>query len=217
MDLSRLRRGERIAAISAVLLLIDMFLNWYALDFTNVLPGRTGEAARALGVAVQTSESINAWQSFDILDLFLLLVIAVAVVLALLTATQRSVALPVAASVITTILGGLATLIVLVRLLDQPGPNRVIDVEFWAYIGLILCAGIAVGGWLAMRDEGATIQDARIAAERAVRGEDIPTRPAPPPEPLGPPGEQGSAPPPPRDEPPPRDAPPPATPPPGTA
>jgi hypothetical protein len=192
MDLSRLRRGERIAAGAAVLLFIDMFLHWYKADVGNLVPG-----ARTLGIAIPdlTAEA-SAWQAFSILDIFLLIVILVALGLAFLTATQRSVALPVAASVITTVLGAIATFIVLMRLIDQPGPDKIVDIKIWAWVGLILCGLIAYGGWSSMRDEGTNLQDARVQAERAIRGDrtDVPTRQAPAPEPLGTPGEQDTPP-----------------------
>jgi hypothetical protein len=190
MDLSRLRTGERIAAGAAVLLFIDMFLHWYKADIGNVIPG-----VRDLGVGVPLTAHASAWQAFSILDIYLLIVILVAVGMAFLSATQRSVALPVAASVITTVLAAIATFIVFMRLIDQPGPDKIIDIELWAWVGFILCALIVYGGWRSMRDEGTNLQDARVQAERAIRGDRVPTRPAPPPEPLGTPGEQDAPPP----------------------
>jgi hypothetical protein len=184
MDLSRLRTGERIAAGAALLLFIDMFLHWYKADISGLVPG-----AQSLGISVPTAHA-SAWQAFSILDLYLLLVIIVALGLAFLSATQRSVALPVAASVIVTVLGGIATFVVLMRLIDQPGPDKIIDIEIFAWIGFLLCAGITYGGWRSMRDEGTNLQDARRQAEQAIRGDDVPQRPAPPPEPLGTAGEQ---------------------------
>ena len=188
MDLSRLRRGERIAAGAAVLLFIDMFLHWYKADIGNIVPG-----VGNLGISVPDAEA-SAWQTFSILDIFLLLVILVALGLAFLSATQRSVALPVAASVIVTVLGGIATLIVLLRLIDQPGPDGIVDIKLWAWVGLLLCAAIAYGGWTSMRDEGTSLADARVQAERAVRGDATAARTRPPPEPLGTPGDQETPP-----------------------
>jgi hypothetical protein len=191
MDLSRLRTGERIAAGAAVLLFIDMFLSWYKVDIGAVVPG-----VKRLGISVPgVDTTASAWQAFSTTDLFLLLVILVAVGLALLTASQRSVALPVAASVITSVLGAIATFIVFMRLIDQPGPDQFIKIQFFAWVGLILCALIAYGGWRSMRDEGTNLQDARLQAERAIRGDSVPRRPAPPPEPLGTAGEQEAPPP----------------------
>jgi hypothetical protein len=169
MDLGRLRRGEIVAAASALALFILMFFSWYGLDL-----GGTGleEAVRRSGI----DTTATAWQSFSVLDVFLLVVIVVAIGLAALQASQRSAALPVAASVITTVLGTVAALIVFIRLLDQPGPNEFTTVEWGAYLGFLATVGIAVGGYLSMREEGTTFEDAW--ARTGGRGS---TRPAPPP------------------------------------
>jgi hypothetical protein len=169
MDLRRLRTGEIVAAGSALALFVLMFVSWYGLDL-----GGTGleEAVRRSGI--DTTQS--AWQAFSVLDIFLLLVIILAVGLAALQASQRSAALPVAASVITTVLGIVAAVIVFIRLLDQPGPNEFTTVEWGAYLGFLATVGIAVGGYLSMREEGTTFDDARVAL-----GGRSSTRPAPPP------------------------------------
>ena len=180
MGVNRLRRGEAIAAGGAVALLADMFLKWYGFSLADAAGG--AGAARALGVDVGLARSFTAWQAFDILDLFLLLVILVAIGLAVLTLTQRAAALPVAASVITTALGILATLLVLIRIVDQPGSNTLVDAEYGAYLGLLCCAAIAVGGWLSMRDEGTSLEDAGRQVRRAAN------------EPGGRPDEPGGAP-----------------------
>jgi hypothetical protein len=167
MDLSRLRRGEVIAALSAIALFVVMFFSWYGLD--SDIAGPLGEAIiKRSGVDTTAS----AWQSFEILDVFLVLVILVAIGLAVVTAARVSVAFPVAASVVTTILGFLATLFVLYRIINQPGDNSVIAVKFGAWLGLLCCVGIFLGGYLAMRDEGTTLDDALGARTEP--------RPAPP-------------------------------------
>src|SRR4051794_37906455 len=142
MDVNRLRFGEMIAAASAALLFLVMWLPWYGTQ--DITPGFTA----------------NAWESYSWVDLLLLLTIIVSIGLAVLTMTQRTVALPVSASVLVTALGGFCALIVLLRILDQPGPNQFIDVRFGAYIGFLLTLGIAFGGYMSMRDEGASFGSA---------------------------------------------------------
>jgi hypothetical protein len=191
MDLSKLRTGERSAAVSALLLFIFMFFSWYAYDVEAATGVKVPDAV--LGAAgVDTTRT--AWQSFDVLDLYLLLTLLAALVLAFLTATDRSVALPVGASVITTVLGGIAVVWVVIRILDQPGPNEFVTVKIGAWLGLLACIGIAVGGYLAMRDEGTTFDQAFASAR-----DSIPTRPVPPAEGGAPaaPAETGTSVPPP--------------------
>ena len=44
-------------------------------------------------------------------------------------------------------------LLVLYRILNQPGPNEFIEVKFPAFLGFLCVLAIAAGGWLSMRDE----------------------------------------------------------------
>jgi multisubunit Na+/H+ antiporter MnhB subunit len=167
LRLDRLRRGEVIAAAGGVLLLFAMFLDWYA-------------AGGAGGVRLRGS---TAWQSFAVLDVILALVALLAILLAALAATQRSPALPVAASVVTAATGILTALLVLYRILDQPGPNELVEVKLGAFLGFLCVLAVAAGGWDAMSEDNSTAGTA--AADPAS------TRPTPPatgpPEPAAPP------------------------------
>jgi hypothetical protein len=150
MEASRLRTGELIAGVSAVALFIIMFLPWFGIDFGGA------EIAEDLGVAVpEASADFNAWESFDFIDIVLLVTILVAVGLAVASAMAQTVALPVAASALTAGLGILSTLLVLYRVLDPVGEDGV-ERKFWLFVGLIAAAGIAYGGWRAMQEEGTT-------------------------------------------------------------
>jgi len=208
MDFNRLRLGELIAGACGVLLLIVMFLSWYGVG----LEGVGGQIAEQAGIDTTAS----AWQAFGFIDLLLFVAAIVAIAAAVLTATQRSVALPVAASVIVTALGVLVTLLVLYRLINQPGPNDVVDLKFGAFLGLLLCAGIALGGFMSMKDEGTSFGDAAAQARGggtqggsgAGTPAGTPAAPPPQPPPAAPPG--GTAEPPPQAPP----APPPSSPPP---
>ncbi len=159
MELSRLRPGDIIAGAGGVALLAVMFLDWYA--------------AGGLGV--------SAWQAFGVTDLILALTALAAIALAVLTASRRSPALPVAAGVITSTLGVLALLLVLYRILNQPGPNDLVEVRPGAYLGFLCVLAIAAGGSRAMRDEQG--EDAPMATDlRPTPAPVGPGGPAPPPE-----------------------------------
>ncbi len=169
-DMNRLRLGERIVAGAAVLLFIDMFLSWYSAN----LSGRFEAFANASGA----STSASAWKIFSYTDLWMLLVIIVALALVVLRATERTPALPIAGSVILTALAGFVTLLVLYRIINQPGPNNLVNVEFGAYLGFLLLAALTYGGFRSMREEGTTFSDARAQAEQMV-GSRGTTTPAP--------------------------------------
>jgi drug/metabolite transporter (DMT)-like permease len=123
----RLRDGEWVAGAGGVALLAALFLDWYS--------------------------GASAWQAFSVLDVVLALLALVPLALVVLQATRESPSLPVAFSVLTTVAGALATLLILYRILDQPGPNDRVDVELGAWIGLAAAAVTAAGGWRSTRVE----------------------------------------------------------------
>jgi hypothetical protein len=189
MDTNRLRTGELIAGIAAVVLFIVMFLPWFGYDVG-------GAVAANLGVSVDVPDvNFNAWESFDFIDLVLMLTVLVAVGLAVATATARTVALPVAASAIVTGLGILSTVLVLYRLINPPADaSRKLGV----FLGLIAAAAVAYGGWRSMQEEGTTFGDqADRLQDRAGRDDAPPPPPPPPPPAAPPPSSSGPAAPPP--------------------
>lgn len=184
-DASRLRSGELIAGVSAVLLFIFMFLSWYGLKVNTGGPGR--------------NVSYDAWDAFSVIDLFLLLTVIVALALVVTQAMRRSPAIPVSLSVITTTLAGLSVLLILFRMIDPPGIvdvpaglgahlDRTLDIGI--YLGLAASLGILYGGYRSMRVEGLAPRDARTEIETVkLRGASGST----PPPSVGPPGAGPSA------------------------
>ncbi len=168
MELSRLRRGDLIAGLGGVALLIVMFLDWYGAGGNATFQGQ--------------DIGFNAWQAFSITDLILALTAVSGIGLAVITATHRSPALAVAASVITATLGALATLLVFYRILNQPGPNEFFDVKLGAFLGFLSVLAVAVGGFLSMRDE--QWEGAPVPTDvRPVPPREAATDPAPPQDP----------------------------------
>jgi hypothetical protein len=200
MEANRLGRGEMIAGVSAIALLLIMFIfTWFSFG------GEVGEVAQQqaeqLGIEVpevDTSVDFNAFESFDFIDLILLLTVIAGVGLAVLAASNRAVGLPVAASAITAGLGILSVILILFRIIDPPGET---DREIGVWLGLLAAAGVAIGGWIAMQEEGTSFGDARdqLGDRFGGRGGE----PPPPPPTTGgqppppPPTTGGQAPPPP--------------------
>jgi hypothetical protein len=209
---SRLRQGEIVAAVGAILLFIFMFFfKWYGI---GGLPSGSEQFANALGF----DTSWTGWDGHTVLRWLMLLTIVAALTLAFLTATQRTVALPVTMAVIVTALAALLTILLAYRVvINEPGPNQLVDVKLGAWLGLLSSAAIAYGGYLSMRDEGTSPTDAkeqfRAAGQQARAAFDGASAAPPPsaPPPSAPPAASAPpAPPAPADPP----APPPAAPPP---
>jgi outer membrane biosynthesis protein TonB len=183
VDVNRLSRGEKIAGAAALLLLIDMFLNWYSLNISGAL----SDAASRAGI----DTSVDAWQAFSTTDLLIFLTVLAALTMVGLRVMGRSANLPVSVPLVVAALGAITTLLVLWRIVNQPGENDFINVEYGAYLGLILLAVLtygaieAGGGVDTMRAEAESLGDR--ATTPAPAG---PSEPAASPsfaEPAGPP------------------------------
>ena len=129
----RVRTGEVVAGVAGVLLLVSTFLNWYTVS------GR--------------DDGLTAWAAFGVVDLLVVLVALLGIALAVSQVVGRGPALPVALGVITTTLALAGTLLVLYRILNQPGPNDLISVEPGAYLGFLATLGVFLGAWLSLSDE----------------------------------------------------------------
>jgi hypothetical protein len=176
MDLGKLRRGELIAAAGGLVLLVALFFfDWYSAGTSVTLP---------LGTTVSVSGDFGAWDSEGFLGLIANLIILAAAVsavgLAILTATSRTIALPVAASATTAALGIGAVVMVLLRMLFQPGPNELISLKFGILLALIAALVVAYGGWESMKEEGTTFGAARDQLRSRYAGAPEPGRRAGP-------------------------------------
>jgi heme A synthase len=128
---NRLRVGEWVAAIGAAALLVTLFLDW-------------------VGPADESGWSSLGWVTLA----FCIAAIACGAWMAIANATNRPVAQAVAASVLTATAGTFAFVAVALRaLVFQPGPNDVVALRYGAYLGLLAALTLALGGWLAIKDE----------------------------------------------------------------
>jgi hypothetical protein len=208
MDVNRLRQGEKIAAIAAILLFIDLFFKWFGLKVSGgALGGFSAEGSK------------NAFGSMDVISWILVITIIAALAMVYLQASDTRLDLPVAAAVVVTVLGGLSTLLILFRLISPPdfGAGSLPDGidhtrKIGAFLGLILAGALTYGAWRTMEDEGTSFGHAAdslgsgsgTGAGRGYGGGPADTAPPPPPsEPAAPPPSQGEPPAPPPPPPPP--------------
>jgi hypothetical protein len=153
-ELGRLRRSERIAGASALALFVILFFfKWY------------GGSASAPAGGVEVSASLNGWHSFTSSRWIWLITIAVALGDVALKAARRDASTPLPPSVLVAGLGALSALLILYRILHHPsgGASGTIGAAHFSYsygiklgiwLGLIAAAGVAYGGYQAMRDDG---------------------------------------------------------------
>jgi len=155
-EVSRLRRGDRVVAVGAIALFVFMFFfKWFGVN----VPALVSAFVNATGV----STSANAWHTLEVIRWLLLLTVLASVALVALKGMDRKLELPLSLSVIVAGLGALCTILVFYRVIVSH-PFSHADVKIGAYLGLVSCAAIAYGGFLAMTDEGTTLADVRVQA-----------------------------------------------------
>jgi hypothetical protein len=139
LDANRLSQGQMIAAISAVALFIISFLPWFGVSGSVTVGGTT----------IGGSQNFSLWEAENPLDIYLLIVILVALVPAVLAFTEGGSDGGLAPFA-TSLLAGVGTLMILYQVFDTPGDA---DRKVGLFLGLIACAGIAVGGYLSMQED----------------------------------------------------------------
>lgn len=156
MRFDRLSRGQRIAAASSVLLFIFMWLPWFG---TKEKKTETGLVLPARNV------TIDAWQSFQLIDLILLLAVVGTIVAVVQSIRRNDRNLRAAASLAVAGAGGLVTLLVLYRVFT---PLTSTSHRFGIYLGLLAALGLLAGGLMWAEEEGGAVTDARDRMAKAV-------------------------------------------------
>ena len=138
MDPNRLSQGQLVAALAAIALFIISFLPWF------------GFSADGPGVDLGGDQNFNLWQAENPFDVYLLIVILVALVPPALTLLGGGGEAAPLAPVATALLAGVGTILILYQVFETPGD---LDRKVGLFLGLIACAAITVGGYLSMQEE----------------------------------------------------------------
>lgn len=140
MDLSKLTPNNWIAGGGAVVLIINLFLPWYGVSFGAGFGSVTANAFDA---------GFLAW-----FGSFVAIAAGAIVVLKALDVFDAKVG-GLAAEQLAMVLGALATLLILLKLLADNDFTR-----FGIYLGLIAAAATAAGAFLSGKDAGVGIPNA---------------------------------------------------------
>ena len=162
-----LRRGDTIAALSALLLLAAMFLmDWYGVV---ELPCRATAQSKIV-------TAVNAWHALSTLRWLMLLTIAVALGSAAIHVSQRSHGNMTDSGMAVAALGSVTSALLVYRvLIEFPRSNEVVDQKLGALLGLLCALCIALGGYELLRAERAHARQliqrsrARVASGRTAR------------------------------------------------
>jgi hypothetical protein len=152
LDTSRLSFGEKVAGISAVVLLIDLWLPWYGAS----VKGGVGQ------FQISRSENANAWEAFGGRDLLLLLISLVVIGYVLARLFDALPAIPVDGGLVILVLGALGVLATFIGILHIPTngaesiSSSLVKVDFsrkiGLFIGFLATCGITYGGWAAYNE-----------------------------------------------------------------
>ena len=141
--IGRLTRGQLIAGVGAVVLLVAMFLPWIGVSGPSIPAGITVPSG------VDTSSSENVWKGSS-LDVYLLITVIVAAIPALLALTDSAEEFSFVSA--ATFLLGVVAVILIIAFLTVDFPDSA-DRKYGAFIGLVAAAAIAYGGFRAMQEE----------------------------------------------------------------
>lgn len=155
MDQYRPNVGEMIAGGSAILLSYFMSLDWFAVELLN--------ESNLLSYVRYFIPGKSAWEGLDYIPVVLLIaIIAALAVPALPTKAIRK--LPVSVHLVVAFLGVVSALLILYRIVDPPSFDSVQtsfgsakgegEIQLPIFLSLLAAAGIAFGGFWAMREEG---------------------------------------------------------------
>lgn len=157
MDLDKLGVGEKIASASAIALFIFMFFDWFSAEVSASNGNFTASA----------SEGGNAWDALDNIPIFLVLAIVLVLAVAALRLTDADFEPPFPANAAVAVVGVIAVLLILYRIIDPPGNSGdfagvSVDISpaFGIFISLIAAAGITYGGYRGMQEEGVNLGSA---------------------------------------------------------
>jgi hypothetical protein len=129
-------RDQRIAAISAVGLLVTMFLPWYGLQSLN-------PKTRAI-----YSHNINAFGDVSFVEAAVFLVAAGVLVLLFARAEGRDFNMPGGDGTIVALAGGWAVVLIFYRVFDRPGGHGYpVGIQWGFFLAFVAAGSLAYAGW----------------------------------------------------------------------
>jgi peptidoglycan/LPS O-acetylase OafA/YrhL len=135
VSLRRVRVGELLALAGAACVIVSLFEPWYE-----------GGAA-----------TLDAWDTFGPAVVMLMLAAGAALALLASTVTERGTALPVATGVWSVLLGLIAVIAAVVRLLERPDHATSLCAGAWLALGGAVA--ILLGAWQSLRDERTSLYE----------------------------------------------------------
>ena len=188
MNLQRLRVGEWIFGVSAVVLLVSLFLPWWGLKGNWIDLGPGGPVEGGFTESLDKVTTWTAWQVFSVADLLLALLALLALVVWTVVARATAAGPGVAGETLLLPLAVIAAIVALVQVLGTPDtleaapPIPDPTTEYGAWLGLAGTLGVLTGLLVAMRDErlsspGRLTDATGVPVAEAIRVERLPAPP----------------------------------------
>jgi hypothetical protein len=152
IDASKLDRTEIIGMVSAALLVLSVFIEWYSLTTDPSLVQRGGDpTAWACGVG---KTSCTAWETFPILRWLLLAAAAAPFILSWIVIRGHALSWP--RGEMTAVVGLCAFFLILYNgIIDKPQDGIEIGLAIGYWLGLLASFGIFItGGFRAVKSGG---------------------------------------------------------------
>jgi cell wall-associated NlpC family hydrolase len=172
MTFTRLGRGDLLAMVAALALLLVMAMDWYTTKLgeqardvqSKIQPqvnNQTVPSESAKEGAFADSQEKNAWQADALIDRLILIALVAAAVLAVVAAWARAAGRQVrigrwSPSTVASVIGVVACSMLVYRILQPPGVNSGAVVKAGAPLGLLCVGLLAIGARVASRGERAT-------------------------------------------------------------
>jgi heme A synthase len=166
MTFTRLGRGDLLAMVAALALLLVMALDWYttkigeqARDTSSKIEPQLNDqtvpsASQKEAEFAETQEK-NAWQAGALIDRVIAIVLAAAALLAIVAAWARAAErrLRWSPSNLASLVGLAGCLLLVYRILQPPGLNNAAVVKIGAPLGLLCIGLLTIGARVASRGE----------------------------------------------------------------
>jgi hypothetical protein len=169
MTFTRLGRGDLLAMVAALALVLVMATDWYTTKLgeeardvqAKILPqvnNQTVPSESAKEGAFADSQEKNAWQASGLIDRLILIALVAAAVLAIVSAWARAAGRrvrlgPWPPSALASVIGLAACVMLVYRILQPPGLNSAAVVKVGAPLGLLCIGLLTLGARVASRGE----------------------------------------------------------------
>jgi len=144
MDTSKLSRYDWVVLGGMVVMFFTLFFTWYHVEN---LQRFLNEAPQSFGNVVIPSVTLSGWHFFAAVLAWLLTLVAAGVVL-MKTLPSVTFRLPVPEGVAGMVLGAIAFVLVLYRVIAVPAPADAFGRGAGVFIALLATLAVAVGGFL---------------------------------------------------------------------